>query len=94
MANKTKPEESPEVKPTTHFYDLKGEPPDVKVGEPVTCIMTGKIVSVRSEDSKESGKRHSISVEHQDVKFMKCKKDNAEMENMDMDEYAKHRKKE
>ena len=83
---------SEENKPTVSFYNLKNAPEDIKVGDTVSVIVTGKVTETSSSRGYDNKKEinHTLSVERDSCKVMKGKSD---MADMDMDEYAKERAK-
>ena len=86
------------------LFDLKGPAPDLKVGDMVTTVITGKVTSVRSSalddtpEANDAGKQnkgvtHDVTMTRLSCKFIKGTKSNAELSAMDMNQYAKARMK-
>lgn len=87
--------------PSLSLYDIEGPAPDLKVGDTVTTVITGKITSVGSSAGCAAGDgckqdkevTHQVSMTRLSCKFIKGTKSDAELSAMDMDEYAKERNK-
>ena len=88
-----KPVAEDKMKPSVAFYDMKGNVPDCKIGDNISVLVKGKVVSM-SQNMQDGKPKYSITVEYEDTPmFAHGKKSNKEMDDMDIDEYAKHRNK-